>query len=206
MGNLDSRRERKKQETRQRLLECAWRLFQEKGIDQATVEDITEAADVAKGTFFNYFATKEAIVSEIALWRIELLGNRVLGAADVPESAVDRIKLVMQAMSDEFSPERELTQHIFLARIGAPVHHKSARESVHRIGSLIHELVVQGQARGEIRDDVEPGLVARLLMTGLYYHFSRWRHAGGEYPEGAKLIQSVDVLMSGLNGTERRST
>jgi AcrR family transcriptional regulator len=205
MGNLDSRRERKKQETRQRLLECAWRLFREKGIDQATVEDITEAADVAKSTFFNYFATKEAIVSEIALWRIELLGSRVLGAPNVPEGAVARIKLVMQAMADEFSPERELTQHIFLARIGAPVDHKSVRESAHRIGSLIQELVVQGQARGEIRDDVQPGLVARLLMTCLFYHFSKWRHTGNESPEEAKLVQSVDVLMCGLNSTERRS-
>ncbi|MBL7202220.1 MAG: TetR/AcrR family transcriptional regulator [Anaerolineae bacterium] len=205
MGNLDSRRERKKQETRQRLLECAWRLFREKGIDQATVEDITEAADVAKSTFFNYFATKEAIVSEIALWRIELLGSRVLGAPNVPEGAVARIKLVMQAMADEFSPERELTQHIFLARIGAPVDHKSVQESAHRIGSLIQELVVQGQARGEIRDDVQPGLVARLLMTCLFYHFSRWRHTENESPEEAKLVQSVDVLMCGLNGTERRT-
>jgi AcrR family transcriptional regulator len=206
MGNLDSRRERKKQETRQRLLECAWRLFREKGVDEATIEEITEAADVAKSTFFNYFANKEAVVSEIALWRIEQLGSRVLDAPDVPDGAIARIKLVMQAMADEFSPERELTQHIFLSRIGAPVHHKRARKSAHRIGSLIYELVVQGQARSEIRDDVDPGLVARLLMTCLFYHFSRWRHEGGEYPEEAKLTQSVDVLMCGLNGTEGRST
>jgi AcrR family transcriptional regulator len=197
-----SRRERKKQETRQHLLEAAWKLFQEKGYDCTTVEDITDAADVAKGTFFNYFATKEAIVHEIALWRIEMLGSHVLGVDDVPESAIGRIKLVMKAMADEFSPGQELTHHMFLARIGAPVRHESA----HRIGSLIQELVVQGQANGEIRADVDPGFVARLLMTCLFYHFSRWWHVDGEFPEEAKLIQAVDVLIDGLDGTERRST
>ena len=55
----ESRRERKKQETRLRLLRSAWQLFREKGFDNTTVEDITEAADVGKGTFFNYFATKD---------------------------------------------------------------------------------------------------------------------------------------------------
>ena len=80
MYKTTSRRERKKQETRQRLLECAWQLFQEGGYDDTTVEDITEAADVAKGTFFNYFPTKEALLDELALWRIDLLGGHVLAA------------------------------------------------------------------------------------------------------------------------------
>ena len=98
-----SRRERKKQETRQRLLECAWNLFQERGYDDTTVEDITEAADVAKGTFFNYFCTKETLLDEIALWRIDLLGSHVLGADDAPQSTVDRIKCLVRAMAAEFS-------------------------------------------------------------------------------------------------------
>ena len=58
MGKHLSRRERKKKETRQRLLEAALRLFQEFGYDDTTVEEITRAADVAKSTFFNYFETK----------------------------------------------------------------------------------------------------------------------------------------------------
>ena len=61
-----SRRERKKQETRQGLMEAALRLFSERGYDATTVKDITDSVDVAKGTFFNYFDTKEAILPAIA--------------------------------------------------------------------------------------------------------------------------------------------
>ena len=98
------RRERKKQETRQRLLRAAWELFQEGGYDQTTVADITEAADVAKGTFFNYFATKEAIVEQIAVWRVELLGNQVLCGDNVPSGAVERIKVLLQAIELRHAP------------------------------------------------------------------------------------------------------
>jgi AcrR family transcriptional regulator len=57
-----SRRERKKQETRARLLNTAIHLMIERGFDSLTVEQIADAADVGKGTIYNYFKTKEDIV------------------------------------------------------------------------------------------------------------------------------------------------
>src|SRR5246127_615369 len=57
------RRERRRVETRERLYRCALELFGERGYLETTVEDITEAADVGKGTFFNYFPTKEHVLA-----------------------------------------------------------------------------------------------------------------------------------------------
>lgn len=56
------RRQRRQQETRERLYQSAMKLFAEGEFHEVTVEQITEAADVGKGTFFNYFSNKEAIV------------------------------------------------------------------------------------------------------------------------------------------------
>lgn len=56
------RRQRKQLETRERLYQCAMQLLSEHDFHEVTVERITEAADVGKGTFFNYFSNKEAIV------------------------------------------------------------------------------------------------------------------------------------------------
>ena len=208
MSEPNSRRERKKQETRQRLLEVAWDLFRVRGYEETTVEEITGAADVAKGTFFNYFETKEAVLGEIMAWRIDLLGRQALSGEDVPESAVARIKLMISAMVGEFSPEGDLARHLLMARISAPIKRKSA----HRLGSLTYELVMQGQARREIRDDVDPGLVTRLLMTCFLFSFDHRHHLRGEHRavEGsqkhdpilleAKLMESVDALMNGLGG------
>ncbi|HYL97964.1 MAG TPA: helix-turn-helix domain-containing protein, partial [Blastocatellia bacterium] len=57
-----SRRDRKRAAVRQQILTAAINLFSEHGIDNVTVEQIAEAADVGIGTVYNYFDTKEGIV------------------------------------------------------------------------------------------------------------------------------------------------
>jgi AcrR family transcriptional regulator len=58
---MDSRRERKKQQTRRLLAETAIKLFAEQGYEQTTVAQIASAADVATKTFFNHFPSKEDV-------------------------------------------------------------------------------------------------------------------------------------------------
>ena len=58
-----NRRERHRLETHDKLYRSALELFGERGFLETTVEDITEAADVGKGTFFNYFRTKEHVLA-----------------------------------------------------------------------------------------------------------------------------------------------
>src|SRR5246127_2182870 len=67
------RRERRRLETRERLYRAALELFGERGFLETTVEDITEAADVGKGTFFNYFPTKEHVLATFGAERIALI-------------------------------------------------------------------------------------------------------------------------------------
>jgi AcrR family transcriptional regulator len=56
------RRERSKAAARARIIDSAIRLFAERSIEAVTVDQIAAAADVGKGTIYNYFHTKEDIV------------------------------------------------------------------------------------------------------------------------------------------------
>src|SRR5580698_2548709 len=64
------RRERRHAETRERLMRSALRLFAERGFADTSIKDITDAADVGKGTFFNYFETKEHVLDTFGKQRL----------------------------------------------------------------------------------------------------------------------------------------
>lgn len=208
-----SLREQKKRRTHQRLMDSAWELFQERGYDQTTVEDIARGADVAKSTFFNYFQTKQAILDEITLWQIDVISQQVLSGADVPDSVLARIKLIMRAVVRALHSEQELLERAFLFRLSAQAKHEGA----HRLGGIIHKLVSQGQAQREIRADLDDRLITGLLMTCFIHGFSR--HGTRTAPETGTsqadqdprarelaFSRAIDALMTGLGGPDWRKT
>src|SRR6476646_12278890 len=74
---VNSRRQRKSAELRERLFRAALTLFAKKGFTETTVEDITNAADVGKGTFFNYFPSKDHILIAFSDMQIAKLQDGV---------------------------------------------------------------------------------------------------------------------------------
>src|SRR5579872_6970674 len=68
---------RRKRETRSRLLQAAFRLMAVKGMEGVAINEITEAADVGFGSFYNHFESKETIYSAVVEWLFEEFGNRL---------------------------------------------------------------------------------------------------------------------------------
>src|SRR5512146_3187725 len=90
------RRERRAAETRLRLFRCALQLFSEHGFSNVTVEDITEAADVGKGTFFNYFQSKDhvlGVLAEVQLGKVQQAVDEAEGGKRPIESVQHQIFL-----------------------------------------------------------------------------------------------------------------
>jgi AcrR family transcriptional regulator len=58
----EGRRERKRRQTKERIEQAAIRLFLDHGFDRTTIENITQAADVSRRSFFDYFPSKEEVV------------------------------------------------------------------------------------------------------------------------------------------------
>ncbi len=80
-----NRNGRQRQKTRGRLIDAALLVMAQKGADAATINDITETADLGFGSFYNYFSSKDEILSAATDVLFERIGDRI----DVTISAID---------------------------------------------------------------------------------------------------------------------
>jgi AcrR family transcriptional regulator len=88
---VEARGARRKRETRTRLLEAALKLMAEKGMEGVAINEITEAADVGFGSFYNHFESKEAIHAALTDWVFEEFADtldRVAGALADPAEVI----------------------------------------------------------------------------------------------------------------------
>src|SRR5277367_1477912 len=95
------RRERRQNETRDRLMHAALRLFAQRGMAETSVEDITEAADVGKGTFFNYFPSKEHVLIAFGQYQV----RKVEAALSEGRDAKISIHQVLRRLAHSVSRE-----------------------------------------------------------------------------------------------------
>ena len=156
-----SRWERRKERTRHRLLTAAEQLFRTQSFDETTVEEIAEAADVAKGTFFNYFESKDSLLGELLYHRMQALLTSPPGQG---APAHERIRLLLQALWEELVPYRHLSRRIFAYTIAHPPSGILSRDQPFPARTLAN-LIREGQAQGIFRADVSADIAGGLLAT-----------------------------------------
>jgi AcrR family transcriptional regulator len=165
-----SRRERRRAETRERIYRSALALFAERGFLETTVEDITESADVGKGTFFNYFPTKEHVLGcygEERLLEIEKSLERVRGGK---EHVLSVLKDLATDLAGQSSESPDLLRSVFAANLSCAPVRAELQKRIHRGRELLAEIFSLGQQRGEVRRDISPtelGRLMRLIFMGV---------------------------------------
>jgi AcrR family transcriptional regulator len=102
-------RERKKQRTREQIVDAAMGLFAERGYHATTITDIATAADVAPRTFFTYFPSKEAVVFHNVDRDLDSLA-RALRDRLPGETAFDALRRWIDAMFEQWMAEEDQAQ------------------------------------------------------------------------------------------------
>lgn len=165
-----SRRERRRAETRERIFRAALQLFAERGYLETTVEDITEAADVGKGTFFNYFPTKEHVVAHYGEERLHELERSLERARSGKESVLAVLKDLATDLAGQSSESPGLIRSVFAANLSCAPVRAELQKRIQRGRELLGEIFALGQERGEIRRDLsalELGRMMRLIFMGV---------------------------------------
>ena len=168
------RRERRKAETREKLFRTAMRLFAERGFFQTTTEDITAAADVGQGTFFNYFPSKQHILTVLSGKQIEKVreARREAEAGKTPIREV--LYRLMHAIAKEPGRSQPLTRSLFAAIVSNDEVRHLVRESQARGRGILAEIIAVGQQRREIRRDRDAASLAMAFQRSVLGTLLLW--------------------------------
>jgi AcrR family transcriptional regulator len=193
-------RERKKQRTRQQIIDAAMGLFAERGYHATTIADIAAAADVAPRTFFSYFPSKEAVVFHDVESDLDGLASALRDRLP-GETTFDALRRFIDTMFDQRSADED----------EALLRKRLCREDeglanfqggmMARVQDLLLEAIAEDL--GEPKDALRPRLVAAAAVAAL-------TSLEGGVEEGAKtealavLDDAMVFLRGGLDALQTR--
>lgn len=196
-------RERKKEQTRRRIAAVALRLFAERGFDEVTVNEIAEAAEVAKATLFAYFPTKESLVlggvagDDLAA----IVARRAPG-----QPFLAALREYFRGLAAAGVPEAELGALLTRLRVitGSPALSAAANALLYQQRRELARALAG--SRGQPAADLIAAQVAASLLTLQETYFQRLLD-GVSPPEAARLLAqdvelAFDLLEHGVGHTE----
>ena len=184
-------REEKKRRQRQAILDTAVGLFREQGFERTRVSDVTERLSISEVTFFNYFATKGAVLEAAADDMLDrataLLRRDVAEDSPVPE----RVEELVRAFAVNFAGDREfaalLATHAWLWSAG------HGQET----SALLTNLFEHGQRRGEVSSDAPADQLAELFMAVMLVTIRNWLLRNEEESLDERLVRAWRILRDG---------
>ena len=193
-----TRRERRSIELRERLFRAAIQLFAQKGYSETTVEDITNAADVGKGTFFNYFPSKEHILASFGRMQVE----KVQLAADAISTTKLPIQVFLRKMALDVISEPARNPAIMRALLQANLSSEPVRQAMREVHenatALLARILKEGQHRGEVRNDLEATEMAPVLRQSFLGAMLIWS-LNGDGPLESRIESVFRVVWNGLS-------
>ena len=169
------RRERKRNETVEKLLHAALDLFAKHGFANTPVEEITERADVSKGTFFNYFPSKEHILMHLVGRQV----GKVEACLEQARAGNKSIESLLHSLAQELTalPGRtpELARSVIASFLSNEDVRQVMREQIAGRGrAVLAQIIAIGQERGEIRRDIPSTELARAFQQSMFGAVLLW--------------------------------
>jgi len=194
---LTTRRERRSAELRERLFRSALRLFAEKGFAQTTVEDITEAADVGKGTFFNYFPSKDHILLAFTDMQLGKLAEAVEHFRNSPQP----LRVFLENLTTRMTEEPLRNPGMIRALLQGFVSSTAVREVMvskqERALALHTQIMEIAQSRGDLRTDVPAIEIAHVFRQTIFGALLMWS-VTGDATLRERIRSALHMVWSGI--------
>jgi AcrR family transcriptional regulator len=175
--------------TRERIVREAFELFARQGFEATTVDAIVTRADVAKGTFFNYFPRKEALITDLFERRLRAAVANATDLIGIGIPVRDKLLDLYAEAASGHEDDAPLARTLLATEAARALGAAGAAEYALQWRALVHELVRQGQRSGELRSGIEPAQVVRVLNAIYVAVLDAWAAGDGARREGATAPQ-----------------
>jgi AcrR family transcriptional regulator len=192
------RRQRRSSQIRERLFRAALDLFAQHGFADTTVEDITNAADLGKGTFFNYFPSKDHILLAFAEMQLGKLQSIIENLRDTRDPFPQFFRTLAVRMTEEPGRNPSIVRTLLLANLSSTPVREGMRINQARGHKLVSEFVQIGQDRGELRNDLPAGDIAQVFRQMVFGTLLVWSLYGDD-SLATRIRTALDVLWQGLS-------
>ncbi len=192
-----SRRERRRLETRERILDTAQELFESRGYESTTVNEIATAADIAYGTFFNHFPAKLDLLRELAHHTLQELFEDVAELRRGPGSFTDRLRAVFENAARSAEAKGPHTRELIHAMM-TQAYPQSAVSDDRAMRRMFQGLVEDGIEAGAVRTDVDLETLTEVVTGTWYSMFLGWVHVDG-YPLSERASAAARFLAESLS-------
>jgi AcrR family transcriptional regulator len=191
------RRQRRSAEIRERLFRSALELFAQKGFVETTVEDITEAADVGKGTFFNYFPSKDHILLAFGEMQLSKLESAIEMARGTGEPMPEFLRSLGVRMTQEPTRNPAIIRALLQAYLSTTPVRSAMMDLQRRVHALHTQMIQLGQDRGEIRNDLPATEIAHVFRQTIFGTLLIWS-LYGDATLHSRIDTAFNLLWSGL--------
>ena len=194
---LPDRRQRRSAEIRERLFRAALALFAKKGFAETTVEDITEAADVGKGTFFNYFPSKDHILIAFGEMQLAKLEAAIAEVRRTNEPIPQFMRSLGTRMTQEPARNPEIMRALLQAYLSTTRVREAMLDLQKRVQALHTQMIQLGQEQGEIRSDLPAEEIAYAFRQTIFGTVLIWSLYGDATLQ-SRIESAFDLLWTGI--------
>ena len=154
LNSLPSRRERRRREIHDRIIEAALDLFRAKGFNVITALEIADAADVAEKTFYNHFPTKQHLIGEISQRTLAAMTQELIGIQGSSATTVEKLRLFCERVADEAEKSRTFTREVLFEVVRMAQVDGVGVDGHRRTHRVIQSLFDEGRVRGDVSPEV----------------------------------------------------
>lgn len=180
----------------QEIIEASLELISTIGIQGFTIKNLAKKIGITEPAIYRHYENKISIMIAILDFFKEQSESVFVTQLDDSDSSLERIKKIFQGHFNAFEKNPSLVNVVFAEEIfrNEPILQEKIADIMNRNNKIIKAIVVEGQAKGEIKTEVESKYLTVVILGSLRMMVKRWQMGGKSFNHSEEISNLLDTL------------